>query len=424
MSIDSIKDIENFLAKYIPQRVEDNFFGEKGLDRVRYFASLLNNPQKKLKVIHIAGTSGKGSTATILSYVLRKFGFKIGLQISPHLLDIRERCQLSNSLLKEERFVRYFKEIMPAIKKMSKSDFGQPTYFEIITLLAWYIFEKEKVDYAIVETGLGGLYDATNILDNKDKIVILTKIGKDHTQILGKTLKEITEQKVGIIHKKNIVFSAEQGVVIKNVINSTCLQNKTVVKYNNGLCKFSLSLKGYFQKENCSLALSVATFLSERDNFSLSEERIQKALLQIKFLGRFDERVIGNKKVIFDGAHNVQKMTAFLNALKKKYPQEKFNFLIAFKRKKDFSGMLELIVGEAENIIVTDFSKKYSDLGVASVSTDEVVKILKDIGHKKYKIIPDCKAAFEKSCNEKNENILVVTGSFYLIAEIYKQLKL
>jgi dihydrofolate synthase/folylpolyglutamate synthase len=421
MSIKNIKDIEKFLAKHIPQKVEDNFFGEKGLDRVRYFANLLNNPQEKVKIIHVAGTSGKGSTATIISYILQGLGFKIGLQVSPHLLDIRERCQLNNSLLEERQFVKYFKEIIPAIEKMAENDFGQLTYFEIITILAWYIFEKEKVDYAIMETGLGGLYDASNIVINENKVVVLTKIGKDHTEVLGKTVREITEQKAGIIHKGNYVFSAEQTEIVSGVLNKFCAKNKNILKYANNQCEFLLSLMGSFQKKNCSLALDVVDFLGRREKFLLDKERMQTALLKIKFPGRFEQKQFNGKLVIFDGAHNVQKMTAFLRGLEEKYPEQKFDFLLAFKEKKDFSGMLKMLVKKAKNIVVTDFQKGYSDLGVSAMTISRIVKELKKLSYKKYEIIPDSAMAFEKCVNKENKEILVVTGSLYLISEIYKK---
>jgi len=182
--INNFQDVEKYLSKFVPKNIGDNFFAETALLRVKNFVKLLGSPQKKMKVVHIAGTSGKGSTATIISNVLQGLGFQVGLQVSPHLLDIRERCQVNNELLSEEKFIKYFLEIIPVIEKVAKTKFGKLTYFEIITGLSLYIFQQEKVDYAVIETGLGGTYDASNIIDDRNKIAVLTKIGKDHTEIL------------------------------------------------------------------------------------------------------------------------------------------------------------------------------------------------------------------------------------------------
>ena len=418
--IASIKDVEKFLAKYIPKKIEGNFFGEKGLDRVRYFAKLLNNPQEKIKNIHIAGTSGKGSTAVIIGNVLYGLGFKTGLQLSPHLLDIRERCQVDNKLLEEEKFVKYFNKIIPVIQKVSKSKFGSPTYFEIITVLAWCIFRGENVNYAIIETGLGGFYDATNIIRNKNKIVVLTKIGKDHTEVLGKTIKEIAKQKAGIIQKNNTVFSMQQKSTATEVIKIVTKSNNSKIFYVYNNCKFDLGLRGDFQKENCSLALKVVDFLSNRDNFQLDEQVIRKTLLKIKFPGRFEKRQFGNAVVIFDGAHNAQKMTALVIALKNEYPEQKFDFLVAFKFKKEFTSMLQRITSIAESITITNFQNKKRDLGISAEMPIKIMRSLDKLNYINCKIISNSCKAFEKSLKQSRNRVLVVTGSLYLIAEIYK----
>lgn len=416
----NIKDIEKFLIKYIPRTIEGNFFSGKGLDRVKYFAKLLNNPQEKIKNIHIAGTSGKGSTATIISNALHGLGFEVGLQLSPHLLDIRERCQINNELLEEKEFVKYFNELIPVIQRMGKSNFGNPTYFEIMTILAWYIFYKKDMDYAIIETGLGGLYDATNIVKNENKIVALTKIGKDHTEILGKTIKEISKQKAGIIQKNNIVFSMQQKSAATKVIKIIARNNNSKIFYTFNNCKFDLGLKGSFQKENCTLALKVVNFLSDRDNFQLDKQTVQKALLKIKFPGRFEKKQFGDKVVIFDGAHNVQKITAFVKSLKQEFPNKKFDFLVAFKFKKDFNGILQKIVPVAESATITNFQDIKRDLGISAEAPTKVTHILDKLNYTNYKVIFDSRKAFKKCIQKQDRNILVVTGSLYLIAEIYK----
>lgn len=418
-SFKDIKDIEKFLANYVPQNIGDNFFGEQGLARVKYFASLLGNPQEKIKVIHIAGTSGKGSTATILSIILQRLGLKTGLQVSPHLLDIRERCQINNNLLTTNKFIQYFSKIIPTIMTMKKSKFGTPTYFEIMTVLAFYIFWKEKVDYAIIETGLGGAWDASNIVRNKNKISILTKIGRDHTEILGKTLPEIAQQKAGIIQKENKVFSMNQKKSVQEIIKKICLFQKSALEYSDKKCAYKLGLKGEFQKENCSLALKVVKFLSSRDKFIISNNKIKKALQIIKFPGRFEVKNIKNKTVVFDGAHNTQKMKAFLASLQKQYPQKKFHFLIAFKKKKDYIKLLKQITKVATRITVTNIKNTKQDLGIIEENISRITKQLDELNYKNYNIVDDPKKVFKKNLLITRKEILVVTGSLYLISEIY-----
>src|SRR3989344_5192458 len=163
---------------------------EAGFNRAKQLLSLLGNPQNKLKTIHVAGTSGKGSTAMALSHILVAHGFKVGLTVSPHVYDIRERCQINNRAITTKKFQTYLSQILPVIEKLKKRT-KVPTYFEALVALAFVAFAAEEVDYAIVETGMGGLLDATNTVDRDDKLCLLTKIGYDHTQILGNSLEEI-----------------------------------------------------------------------------------------------------------------------------------------------------------------------------------------------------------------------------------------
>ena len=419
--INNLQDVEKYLSKFVPKNIGDNFFAETALLRVKNFVKLLGSPQKKMKVVHIAGTSGKGSTATIISNVLQGLGFQVGLQVSPHLLDIRERCQVNNELLSEEKFIKYFLEIIPVIEKVAKTKFGKLTYFEIITGLSLYIFQQEKVDYAVIETGLGGTYDASNIIDDRNKIAVLTKIGKDHTEILGKTIEEIALQKIGIVHWKNKVFSTKQNNVVKKVFDEYCLTKKAKIFYVKDVCQFELNLLGDFQKKNCALALAVIKFLSKRDGFNFNRLRIQKSLAVIEFPGRFEIKEIGNKEVIFDGAHNTQKMTAFLQSLRKKYPKTKFHFLLAFKKKKDYEGLLKLIIKMASAITITNFQYKKQDLETSNAEINILTKILDKNFYKNYNIISDPIKAFENCLlQDRIGNKLVVTGSLYLISEIYK----
>lgn len=405
---------------------------------------LLKNPQNKLKVIHIAGTSGKGSTAHFCSALLHAHGFKTGLQVSPHMRDIRERLQIDGKLPSKKKIMEYFNEILPAIESMQKTALGMPTYFEILVALAFYMFEKESVDYAVIETGLGGLLDATNTVTNKNKISVITKIGFDHTAILGKKLEEIAFQKAAIIQKGNIVLSGAQhknaNTVVekmaeeKNADLSYVLENvsyKDTTSHNNQenifnfqfenlkLKNICLIAQGKYQQENCALALACLAKISQRDGFEISETNLRKVLSQTKLTNRLEIIKLSGKTLIFDGAHNPQKMAGLVDSLKRIYPDKKLEFLVACKKEKAFRKMLSKIMPLASKIYLTTFKNNKQDNPNYGKDPLELHRFLLKTGFRKCKVIPINKDSVTKIIKD-TEEILVITGSFYLIAEIRK----
>src|SRR3989338_6614462 len=207
MLIRTFKQAEQFLALHIPNNFQQRFPGGLGLKRAKYFLHLLGRPQEKLKIIHVAGTSGKGSTCYLISSLLASQGFKVGLHQSPHLTDVTERFQINNQIISKEELVNYLNKIIPMVNLVGKTFHGSLTYFEILIGLAYLIFYEKKIDYAVMETGLGGWFDATNVVERSDKLAILTKIGLDHINILGKTIEEIALQKAMIINEKSQAIS-------------------------------------------------------------------------------------------------------------------------------------------------------------------------------------------------------------------------
>ncbi len=442
MQINTLVDIENFLKTRIPPR-STAFPGDFGLKRTKHLLKLLGNPQNKIKVIHIAGTSGKGSTSTLTSQLLMSQGFKVGLHLSPHIYDIRERFQINNQLPKEELVVKYFKQILPAINQTALSNFGPPTYFEIIVGLSFYMFFQEGLDYAVIETGLGGLFDATNCVSNKNKIVILTKIGLDHTHILGKHISDIAFQKASIITSCNSVIHIQQHPSAQKVIEKIANKNKATlfpIKPNKDFVlhdqspagiifdaniqqnfkKIKLGLGGIYQAENCTLALSCLLLCAKRQKVKIKEDSLREALYNITFIGRMQQMNIGNHDVILDGAHNPQKMSSFTKSLSKIYPDKKFSFLVAFKKDKDYKQMLKKIIPIAKNITITNFYSSQENYPT-SADTSEIANFLKTQDFLNYSIIDNSE---KNIINEvrKNKGIFIITGSFYLIASIYSYL--
>jgi len=443
--IKNFTEAEEFLALHIPRNSEQTFPGEAGLNRARYLLHLLGDPQEKIKVIHVAGTSGKGSTCYLTNRLLISHGFRVGLHQSPHLTDVRERYQINSQIISEDEFVNYLNRILPVIKLVGKTFHGQLTYFEILIGMAFLIFSEKKVDYAIMETGLGGRYDGTNVVVRKDKLSVLTKIGLDHTNILGKTIEKIALQKAMIINKNSQAISIHQDPSAEKVIKKVAKNREANIYFVSSsssprkrgsrnmdsrrslpstpigggndiqsLIK-NLNLVGDYQMENASLALAAVNYLSQRDKFIIDKKTINKVFETADFPGRFDIKKINNKIVIFDGAHNPQKMNAFIGSLIKKYPGKKFNFLLAFKKGKDYQKILKIIISctIVHKIIITSFFTENQDMINVSVDPTKI-KI-------NAKIIPDLRKAWGSILKKKEP--IVVTGSLYLVGEVFKLIK-
>ncbi|MBU3979075.1 hypothetical protein KKE68_05245 [Patescibacteria group bacterium] len=445
MKITNFSEAQLYLSTHIPTNPKNIFSGGLGLKRIKFLLQLLDNPQDKLKVVHIAGTSGKSSTAYLLSLLLSCTDKRTGLFISPHIINIRERIRINNVNISENQFLETLNKIIPFIEKVEKSEFGKMTYFEILTALAFYFFWMEKIDYAVMETGIGGLLDATNIINNTNKVCIITKLGLDHTEILGKTLAEIAQQKAGIITRNSIVITPEQEPIVSSILK-TCAetkraqlfilqhginykdiqenQDKTVFTFDflkTHLSQISLGLLGKHQAENCSLALSAFILLSRRDGFTFDEEKIRNSLEQANFLGRLSRYRIDGKTVIMDGAHNEQKMKSFIQTVSNLYKGKKFNFLLAFKSTKDFIPLLELISPIAASITITSFKMKTQDWSCTSKKPEVIAKALYQIGFSNYRVVVNPQEALRQLLKSKDKTDIIITGSFYLISTLYEK---
>lgn len=438
-----IKNFQQALS-YLKSTVPNNqhkYPGGLGLDRQAEILRLLGNPQNKIPAIHVAGTSGKGSTCFYLSSLLISQGFKVGLTLSPHLVDIRERFQVNNTLISKKDFVDYLNQIIPTINSINHQKFGKPTFFEILIALAFYIFYQQKVDYIVVETGLGGLLDGSNAITSSNQVCVFTKFGLDHTSVLGKNITSIARQKAGIIHPHNPVFSIHQIKTAKKVLLENSTKNKTIVQYissqknfkniknKNNFLKYdfsfdNLNLKNIFinsqalyQVENSALALSVIKYLSNRDKFTLDLDKIRQTLTSVYFPGRMEIIVLNHQRIILDGAHNPQKMSSLVKSLKKSFPHQKFVFLLAFKQRKDFSKMIRMIIPIADQIIITKF-KVVSDYMIQlSQSHQSLEKTFSKLNFSNFKYIPNKSEALNYVI--KTQKTTVITGSLYLLGEIY-----
>jgi len=388
------------------------------LKNILSFLKILGDPQNNYKSIHIAGTSGKGSTATIISKLLVCHGFKVGLTLSPHILDIRERLMLNNQHISKSKFAQYYSEIYPWLHKFNLKNAVPLSFFETITSLAFYSFDREKVDYAVIETGLGGTLDATNTISRVDKLSVVSKIGLDHTQILGNSIREIAKHKAGIIQKKNTcVTTAEQEKEALKVLKDRCkVQNSQLIlaKPYNGQIAY-LNLKGQYQLENIGLAMAAFEHIASHDKFAINPRNIHFALSHINIPARFTIINHKNGPIILDGAHNVQKMKAFTESLVLLYPKSKFTFILAFKQGKDWQGMVDLIRPLALRIYATTFKLDYEPASLKCVAPELIVNYCKSIGFKSAEYLLQADLG---NVIETFTDVLVFTGSLYFMSNI------
>lgn len=440
---------QQYLFDHIPPSNVYRFPGQAGLNRQKKLLEFLDNPQDKVKVIHVAGTSGKGSTCFLVNKILVDQGFKVGLTLSPHLLDVRERFQISGELITKERFCQVLKDLVPIIDKVEALGLGKLTYFEITVAFAYYLFAIEKVDYAIIETGLGGFLDGTNVVSRSDKISVITRIGHDHIKILGKTLDKIAWQKAQIVLPGSIAFTVEQDYramkVIRDVVREKGARLEVVGKkdykireigeegeifefsiFNFQFSDLQLSLLGRHQVENASLAIAVVFHLGQLGKFEIDEKKLRSSLAGARFPGRLDIQVIHGRKVILDGAHNPQKIGALLKALQDIFPGQKFHFILAFKRDKDVGKILKIMEPFVLSFTFTTFVDQGNQIkkqGYVSLAMDleELKKVVNKLNLQNCSFEVDYREAIKKSVLRKDGQV-VVTGSLYLMSEIYSSM--
>lgn len=401
-------EAEALLAKYVPLA---NATAGKDItvERTAKLMEHLGNPHKHLKIVHVAGTSGKTSTVYFIANLLMHAGKKVGVTVSPHVDTVRERVQINLRPLFEAEFVAALNRFM----KLVETSPVQPTYFELMVGFAYWFFAEEGVDYAVVETGMGGLHDGTNVADNPDKVCVITDIGLDHMHVLGKTPVEIARQKAGIIHPRNEVFMHEQPEEIMQVFDEQCDKMDAYLNIAMMNSEAEQSDMPDFQKRNWSLAYAVFEYLQERDILS----RINpKETMQLTVPGRMDLANVGGKTVIMDGAHNEQKTKAFVDSFRLKYPNTKVPVLLSLKRGKELAAVLPLLKPITSKLIVTTF-QMHQDLPISSIDAQELSVAATKLGFDNVTTEPSQSKAYQVLLKSPGK-VAIITGSFYLIGQL------
>ena len=416
-------DIEEALAKYVP--LAAHITGRNiTLDRMKPLMKLFGNPETKLRIIHIAGTSGKTSTAYFAANLLKQAGLKAGLTVSPHIDSVAERIQINLEPITEQEFTNALGKFLNILEK---SDI-EPTYFELLVAFAYWYFVKTEVDYAVIETGMGGLQDGTNVATRPDKLCVITDIGLDHMHILGNTAPEIAAQKAGIIHPENHVIMYEQAPEIADVIKLQCKkQNSTLDLVHENELKAAFKEKAQleslpeFQQRNWLLAYESYKWLASRDKLTnLSAEQLNISM-QVQVPARMDDVVIGGKHVVMDGAHNEQKMQAFVTSFMQMYPEKKVPVLLSLKQGKELAAVLPLLKPIISALVVTEFTGG-QDLPTKAIDADELAHAAKKFGISNIVVETDPVAALQKLMSHTSDTV-VITGSFYVIAQLRNSVK-
>lgn len=332
------------------------------LDAMYFIMNKLNNPQKNLKFIHIAGTNGKGSICEMLNKILILSGYRVGKFISPHLFESNESISVNNTNITDFEFEKYINIFQEISKKYCLETNRKITRFEILTSLAILYFYEQKCDIVVLEVGLGGLYDCTNIVNSI--ISIFGSISFDHTAILGNTLEEIAIQKAGIIKENSNTIIFEQPAV--NIIKKVCLEkNSNLILISNSdinnyyfnkdyqyfdfdnYKQIAINLKGKKQIENACIAIKCCEIL-EQYNFKFSKSNILEALKTVKHMARFE--IINQKPlIIFDGGHNENALQNFSDTVCNLYNNETKCFLISMITTKDYEKNLSILLNRFEN---------------------------------------------------------------------------
>ena len=385
------------------------------LGRIKAVLKLLGNPQDSLKIIHVAGTNGKGSTCSVINQILIENGYKTGLYTSPHLVKYNERIKISNIPISDEKFYNLVLEINNLAKKHSIC----LTEFEILTAVMYKYFEEEKVDYAVVEVGLGGRFDATNCAE-KPLVSVITSISFDHTDRLGDTIDKIAFEKAGII-KRNcpVIFDknnagAKNLTSVANKYNSKIhfskpakiefINGKNILNYDGE--NFEFSLLGKYQAQNASLALCAVEVL-KKTGIKISDNSLKSGLKNVKWPCRME--FLKEQNIILDGCHNSDGARVLRESLDFYFPKRRRIFVYTSLRNKNYKEVKKNLF-EKEDIVYN-----YDMEDERFITKSDIENCIGSVDEQGLKTLIK---------NKNNEDLLIICGSLYALGDILGKIKL
>lgn len=395
-----------------------------GLNSTENILDRVGNPHQKLRCIHIAGTNGKGSTAAILSSILREHGFRVGLYTSPHLVRFTERFRINDEEVPVARILDVFNRIRTTLNGREP-----PTFFEVVTAMSFLYFAEEEVDWAVIEVGMGGRLDATNVIC--PKVSIVTNISMDHQEYLGNTLSAIAREKAGIIKRGVPVVTGAAQPSVKGILKATCFQHKVplyllktdfrVRRSPNGsfhyrglrlqLPSLRLSLRGVHQINNAAVALAALEVLEMNRHLSLNPKAIKAGLTSVLWPARL-EILQENPLILLDGAHNPPGAESLREALKKSFSYKRLHLVLGIMGDKDIRGIFRRLLPLAESVIFTQ--PKY----VRAAKAETLRRLARPYIQKQY-VIPDPASAIEQAkLHAEPGDLICITGSLYFAGEV------
>ncbi len=416
--IQNFSEANTALAEYVPPAGSQT--ANYTLDRMRQLMSALGNPQDTYKVVHVAGTSGKTSTSYYMAALLVAAGQKVGLTVSPHIDQVNERVQVNIVPLEEKRFCDELTIFLEIVQKTGM----RPTYFELLVALAYWEFARQGVDYAVIEVGLGGLLDGTNVVTSTDKVCIITDIGLDHTNVLGRDLASIATQKTGIIMPGDPVFVYRQTDEVMQVVRRVSTEQSAdlhEVTSPGGID--AVNKLPAFQQRNWYLASCVYDFVAGRDHLPQLPAKARTETQAVIVPARMECMVYHDKTLIFDGAHNAQKMHALTGAIKQQFPSVEIAVMLGLVEDKE--GQLLPVVrglaGIATVIIATTFPAG-QDIPRSPLTADRIAQACRELDFSAVEEHPQLREAVRTLLN-RPEPVLLITGSFYLVSAVRKLLR-
>ena len=404
-----------------------------GLRRMERLAQLLGNPERRYRIVHVTGTNGKGSVSAMMAAALSRCGIATGLYTSPHLVSYTERMGINGRAISEADFARTLTRVRQAVETMTAAGEESPTQFEVLTAQAFLWFAEEKTEYAVVEVGLGGLLDSTNIIF--PDLTIITNVTLEHADRCGGTLEGIARHKAGIIKEGVPVVTAARGMPL-NIIRQTAAQRhaplyvagedftsrfagvaegKQRISFAWGqagydsTAPYEVSLLGDHQRENAAVAIQAFRVLQTQDG-RFTEAALREALRETVWPGRFEAMDIGRVRIRIDGAHNPAGIAALRTALDDYFPKDRRVFLLGILRDKDIDTMLRTLLRLEDRVMLTrpDSERAADPRELATKATAQEVRV---------KANPE-KALAEALTMVSDDSLLVVTGSLYLVGRI------
>ena len=400
----------------------DKFGSRPGLDRVQKLADRFPEALDQ-RFVHVAGTNGKGSVSAMLSFILQEAGFKVGLFISPYIVDFRERIQINNEMIPEETLAQAVTTFLPIMDELNEQGVVI-TEFEFLTVLGFYIFKQQQCDIVVCEVGMGGLLDSTNLI-RQPLCSVITRIALDHTDVLGHSVHDIAIQKCGIIKRGAPVATGTQLPAAMRVIRDTAEALGDPVYYGDNLTvhdvrtslegirfrymgrEMQTRLIGEHQVENLKCALAATEALRDRSKLTLTADHIGSGLLKVRHPARF-ERLVEHPTVILDGAHNPNGLAAFADAVKSLGGDGEKTLIVGMLSDKDVKGLAALR-GLFRHVIATNIGNP------RAMAAGYLAEYLKDI-FADVEVVPQQREAYQKALSYGTD--VYICGSLYLASEI------